>query len=430
MINKAELSSPIKKARDIVIETVLNNDDTLIKSKTSAEATIYKAIVEKKYTPSINNILNIINEFIKNSDNNKVSFRKLYDILENKPYSVRKGIIPILLSMSLYNYSDIIIIYFMNKEIDLDASNLVKINDNPDKYFILTEKGTTDKIKYLSKLLYIFNIPNLDNQRVNLRKLVEAMRRWILSLPRVLREYTANYNDLDISNKYILIKDELLRPDINNNEFIYKRLLEILETDDYEIICERIEDMKQIFDGFINEYSNLLINKTKNIFNKNFKGSLHSLLKEWYKENELDTSPVIFDLKTKEVIDYINLLSTHDELDIIEKLSKIITGYYIEDWQPNEINNFENALLNIIESVKNIEKRPINETNKITLVSGEEKIEKYLRASNEISAIGSTMKSNIEELIEEYGDSLTEEEKITVLLDIIKKYMWGEKWFI
>ena len=423
MINKSELSAPIKKARDIVIETVLNNDDTLIKSKTSAEATIYKAIVEKKYTPSINNILNIINDFIKNSDNNKVSFRKLYDILENKPYSVRKGIIPILLSMSLYNYSDIIIIYFMNKEIDLDASNLVKINDNPDKYFILTEKGTTDKIKYLSKLLYIFNIPNLDNQRVNLRKLVEAMRRWILSLPRVLREYTANYNDLDISDKYILIKDELLRPDINNNEFIYKRLSEILETDDYEAICKKIEDMKQIFDGFINEYSNLLINKTKNIFNKNFKGSLHSLLKEWYKENELDTSPVIFDLKTKEIIDYINLLSTHDELDIIEKLSKIITGYYIEDWQPNEINNFENVLLNIIESVKNIEKRPINETNKITLVSGEEKIEKYLRASNEISAIGSTMKSNIEELIEEYGDSLTEEEKITVLLDIIKKYM-------
>ena len=33
------------------------------------------------------------------------------------------------------------------------------------------------------------------------------------------------------------------------------------------------------------------------------------------------------------------------------------------------------------------------------------------------------MKSNIEELIDEYGDSLTEEEKITVLLDIVKKYM-------
>lgn len=48
MINKKDLTAPIKKARDIVIDTILLNDQSLIKSKTSAEATIYKAIVEKR----------------------------------------------------------------------------------------------------------------------------------------------------------------------------------------------------------------------------------------------------------------------------------------------------------------------------------------------------------------------------------------------
>lgn len=423
MINKAELSAPIKKARDIVIETVLNNDETLIKSKTSAEATIYKAIVEKHNIPSINNILNIINDFIKNSDNNKVSFKKLYEKLLNKPYSVRKGIIPILLSMSLYNYSDIIIIYFMNKEIDLDANNLIKINENPEKYFILTEKGTTDKIKYLSNLMYIYNIPNLDNQRVNLKKLVETMRRWILSLPRILREYNLEQNNLNIKTEYLVIKDELLRPDINNNEFIYKRLFEIFDTNDYEYICKNIEEMKVIFDNFISNYCANLIIKTKNIFNKNFKGSIHSLLKEWYKENELESSPLIFDLKTKEFIEYVSQLSTHDEIDIVEKISKIMTGYYVEDWQPNELINFEKELIKTIDNIKNIDKNKFNDSNKITFVSGNDKIEKYLSSNTEISAIGSTMKSNIEELIDEYGESLSEEEKITVLIDIIKRYM-------
>ena len=181
--------------------------------------------------------------------------------------------------------------------------------------------------------------------------------------------------------------------------------------------------MKQTFDNFVSKYSVILIDKTKAIFDKNFKGSLHSLLKEWYKDNNLGSSPVIFDLKTKEIIDYINIMSTHDEFDIIEKISKIITGYYIEDWQPNEINNYENGLLNVIEKVKYIEKNDTNDANKIILISGNEKIEKYFNSSNDISAIGTTMKSNIEELIDEYGDSLTEEEKITVLLDIVKKYM-------
>ena len=227
MINKRDLSAPIKKARDIVIDTVLNNDLSLIKSKTSAEATIYKAIVDKKNTSSIKEVLNIINSFVEKSENKKLSFNELYKKLESKPYCIRKGIIPILLSIALYNYSDIIIIYFMNKEIDLDANNLIKINDNPEKYFILTEKGTTDKIKYLSNLMYIYDIPNLDNQRINLRKLVDGMRRWILSLPRILREYSSDYNYLGISDKYIIIKNELLRPDINNNEFIFQSIFDI-----------------------------------------------------------------------------------------------------------------------------------------------------------------------------------------------------------
>lgn len=423
MINKRDLSAPIKKARDIVIDTVLNNDLSLIKSKTSAEATIYKAIVDKKDTSSIKEVLHIINSFVEKSENKKLSFNELYKKLESKPYCIRKGIIPILLSIALYNYSDIIIIYFMNKEIDLDASNLIKINDNPEKYYILTEKGTTDKIKYLSSLMYIYEIPNLDNQRINLRKLVDGMRRWILSLPRILREYSNDYNYLEINEKYITIKNELLRPDINNNEFIYQRLIEIFDTNNYEKITELVKDMKYTFDNFMKSYCEYVIKETKEIFNKNYKGSLNSLLKDWIIDNELDSSNMIFDIKTRELIEYIKDLTTHDEEDIIEKISKIVTGFYIEDWQPNEIDTFKVELEKIINNVKESDRNCVDSSNKITLISGNEKIEKYLSNEDELSALGNTMKNNIEEIINEYGDSLTEQEKISVLIDIMKKYM-------
>ena len=423
MINKRDLSAPIKKARDIVIDTVLNNDLSLIKSKTSAEATIYKAIVDKKNTPSIKEVLNIINSFVEKSENKKLSFNELYKKLDSKPYCIRKGIIPILLSIALYNYSDIIIIYFMNKEIDLDANNLIKINDNPEKYYILTEKGTTDKIKYLSNLMFIYDIPNLDNQRINLKKLVDGMRRWILSLPRILREYSSDYNYLNINEKYIIIKNELLRPDINNNEFIYQRLLEIFDTNNYEEIIELIKDMKQIFDSFMDSYCEYVINETKEIFNKNYKGSLNSLLKDWLIDNKLESSNIIFDIKTRELIEYVKELTTHDENDIIEKISKIVTGFYIEDWQPNEMNNLKEELQKIINNVKESDQKNVDCSNKITLINGSEKIEKYLSSDDELSALGNTMKNNIEEIINEYGDSLTEQEKISVLIDIMKKYM-------
>ena len=311
----------------------------------------------------------------------------------------------------------------MNKEIDLDANNLIKINDNPEKYYILTEKGTTDKIKYLSNLMFIYDIPNLDNQRINLKKLVDGMRRWILSLPRILREYSSDYNYLNINEKYIIIKNELLRPDINNNEFIYQRLLEIFDTNNYEEITELIKDMKQIFDSFMDSYCEYVINETKEIFNKNYKGSLNSLLKDWLIDNKLESSNIIFDIKTRELIEYVKELTTHDENDIIEKISKIVTGFYIEDWQPNEMNNLKEELQKIINNVKESDQKNVDCSNKITLINGSEKIEKYLSSDDELSALGNTMKNNIEEIINEYGDSLTEQEKISVLIDIMKKYM-------
>ncbi len=426
MINKRDLSAPIKKARDIVIETILNNDESLIKSKTSAEATIYKAIVEKKNNPSISETIKLINKFISESENNKIGFDKIYKKLQSKPYAVRKGIIPILISMALYNYSDIIVIYFMNKEIDLDATNLIKINENPEKYFILTEKGTADKIKYLSNLMYIFDVPNLDTQRINLKKLIDNMRRWVLALPRILREYSLETNNLGIKEEYIYVKNELLKPDINNNEFVYKILCDIFNTTNYLKIVEEIKNMKKIFDNFISTYSEKLVIKTKEILNKSFKGSLTSLLKEFYEDNELDNSYVIYEFRTKEFIDYVRNLTSHDEYDVIEKIAKILTGFYIEDWQPSDYTSFNENLKEMIGNIKNVKNDKSNckeESNKLLLVNGSEKIEKYIISNDEISAIGNTMRNNIEEVINEYGDSLTEKEKISVLVNIIKKYM-------
>ena len=107
-------------------------------------------------------------------------------------------------------------------------------------------------------------------------------------------------------------------------------------------------------------------------------------------------------------------------------MSKIITGFYIEDWQPGDYTNFSDRLIEIINNIKNTKDTDsIDESNKLLLVNGNEKLEKYIISPNEISAIGNTMKNNIEEVMNEYGDSLSEKEKISVLVNIIKKYLWG-----
>ena len=128
-------------------------------------------------------------------------------------------------------------------------------------------------------------------------------------------------------------------------------------------------------------------------------------------------------MKARNLIEYIKNLTTHDENDVVEKISKIMTGYYIEDWQPSDKETYINNIKEVIQEVRNGKNKGSKESNKILLIDGNEKIEKYLSSNENISVIGNTMKNNIEELISEYGNSLSEEEKISVLVDIIKNYI-------
>lgn len=165
-----------------------------------------------------------------------------------------------------------------------------------------------------------------------------------------------------------------------------------------------------------------LVNDTKRIFIKDYKGSLNSLFKDWIKNISINNKHKIHDSITKKFIDYIVSIESHNEDEIIENISNIITGYYVEDWQPFERKRYLETLTEISEKLisKNSNE---NINSKILIVNENETIEKNLVDNNDLSAIGSTMMSNIEELIDEYGESLSEQEKVNILINILKKYL-------
>lgn len=423
LINKNDLSSPIKKAREIVVSAIIDNNKDIIKSKTSAEATIYKAIVDKCDLESISNVISIIKKFIQSTDNNKKSFENLYNVICSKPYSMRLGTIPILIALAISDYSDNIILYYMNREVELNATNIIKINDNPKNYYLLTEKGTSDRINYIISLESIFSINNeKSNIRTNVVELVDGMKKWIFGLPRLIRELNVEDKSNNVTDTYIKIKSELLKPDINNNEFLFITLPQLFEVNDFNIVVNMIKDMKNSFDGYISRYIENLTIKTKSLINSNYKGSLSTLLIEWNKNLDQSIKNNIYDIRTKNFIDLLETLNTHDEHEVVERLSKIFTSFYVEDWQYNQLDEYINNFKETISKLKNVNNFS-GDTQKIVLINGDVTIEKNVSSSNNISAIGNTMKNNIEEIMNEYGDSISEEEKVNILLDIMKNYM-------
>ena len=336
---------------------------------------------------------------------------------------MRFGTIPVLIALAIRDYSDNIIFYYMNREIELNSINLVKINDNPENYYILTEKGTVDRIEYVNSLEKIFGVQNINsNIRLNVVELINSMKKWIFGLPRIIREMNIPDAENNIIDEYIKVKSELLRPDINNNEFLFVALPNIFNEKNKTEIVKKITVMKNSFDCYISNYLEKLIIDTKELINSKYKGSLSTLLMEWNKELDKSVKNNIYDIKTRNFIDYLDNLNTHDEHDVIEKLSKIFTSFYVEDWQVNQkdeyISNFKSTIAKL-----NDKTNKEDNSQRIIVVNNDKTIEKNLTSSDNISALGNTMKNNIEEIIEEYGSSISEEEKVNILLNIMKKFM-------
>ena len=422
MINKEEISKPIQKAREIVIETVLNNDTELIKSSTSAEATIYNAIVKKKDNSDIRKIINIISSFIKETEKNgKRNFDKLTNKLKSQPYGIRKGILPILLAIGIQEYKENIILYYQSKEIDVNATNIEKIFDEPDKYYIYIEKGTIQKVKYIKNLSKIYKTTYTDIQRNNIKEIVLKMKNWALGLPRIARELN-EVNDIVYNYGFILIKNSLLKEDINNNEFLFKIIPDALSTYNFDTISEQLSKMKDIYDHYTNIYIEQLIPLLKEKFKHKSNSSMNNLLKEWYKNLDDSVKNSVVSFETKELFNYINSLTTFNDVEIFQDISNIVIHYYVEDWQKNSCSLLFDKIDNILNNIKETKNNVPLKKESVIISTGDDQIRKYIN-NVEISSLGRTLKNNIEDSIEEYGNSISESEKIKILLEIVKKFM-------
>lgn len=422
MINKEELSKPIVKARDVVIDCVLNNNRDNIKSDTSAEATIYKAIVLKKDNIDIRKIITIVKKFIKETEKtDKRNFEKLTKKLTSKPFGIRKGVLPILFAIGVQEYSDNIVLYYQNKEIDVNSLNISKIFDDPENYYLYVEEGTEQKIDFIEKMSKIFDSKYTDIERNNIKELVFKMRNWALGLPRLTRELSETDRIID-NEGFLTIKNQLLKEDINNNEFLFKLIPNSLGNNDYDKDVEDIAKMKDVFDHYVELYVDSILNKLKEKIKHNSKTNLNNLLKDWFKEIDDNVKHSVVSYDVKRVFEYIEKLDTFNEIEIFQNLSYILLNNYVEDWQRNsEIDFFEkfDNLLTSIKETKNIDR---SKQESVVIATGDSELRKFINNS-EISFLGNTLKNNIEDSINEYGDSISESEKIKILLEIVKKYM-------
>ena len=219
MINKRKISSIILKARNKIIDGILSGN--LDFTGNGPEVTIARATLTNKglFTDSevdkdIDLVLQVLKKELIDSEGKKKSFKDIYEILEGTShgFGMRKGIIPIYLTVVLSGFKDEIILYTGErtlKEVPLNSNTINNINENPNMYFIEIDKGTKEKDEYFLGLEKLFEASNIIKTN-KYERVVYAMQDWIKSLDKFTRIHELKFNsDEKIDRDIVKLRKEL-----------------------------------------------------------------------------------------------------------------------------------------------------------------------------------------------------------------------------
>ena len=440
MINKNIISTPILKARNNIVNMLLDDSyKDFDSSGSSLDSTLFRAtlknkgLVESIIDDDMDSLINEIKAFIINSEEHELNFNILYENITTakKGIGLRKGILPIYIAYLFKDYKDEVIIYLngrVKKELDLTVEVLNNINNKPSDYLLRIEKGTKEKEEYIAGLQEIFNVYLNGKKSTNkYADLVKSMQNWIQSLSKYCRTHEINFKNREAIDKEVIkFRKSILKFDINNRSFLYNDLLKITGKDSYEECLNKVIEIKTYLDEFDNRIKEYLIMKIKQLFNGTEESTLTGAVKIWFNNRSEEQKDHLFDSATNHFINEVRYLGNND-LKFIDKLSEIVIGLAIEDWNDNTINEFYEEIERMKNTIEEHEIACDSYSNdgiiKIGFVKSNGDVEEKTFNKMEITGIGNTLLNSIEEAFEEYGDSIEDNEKRNILIRILEKFV-------
>lgn len=417
MLNRTNVKGTYKKARENVVEKILTNtinydklgtspEDTVINC-TLVETGIYNNDVNEKMTFVINEINNFFNQ-------QSACFNELYKTLMSPPYGLRKGIIPIYLAHVIKELNISLIIYYKNQEVDISAELIENINKEPKNYRFETDKASVEKNKYLLELAQLFDV-DFSNRKNKYNALTKSMQMWYAKLPKFTKQMIGI--DDRLTNRSIrLLKRSLSSTDVNPSDFILHKLPSLFNSETYNIIND-LGNVKNELENFKYNYALTDVKRMiNNILGFNIDTDLNLSIKNWLFENKEVLQTKILDEGTKKFIELFTKENNYNEYELINKISFDYVGLFIEEWSSKTIDLFSQQFEKILDYLNKNDGE-----NEITLiVNGNEIIKTFNEDTDESSEI---VENIIEETFDDYGDLLTNEQKLALLVKIMKKYI-------
>jgi len=452
-INKNEISSIANKSRSKLVSAILESElkINLGMTGTGQEISIMRSalvntgiLINLDSSPSINLspadykirfVLDTIKDFFSGDQDSELKqFIDLYNRLLEPEFGIgiKKGLIPIYIAVVLhYLKGDATIISNGNEE-KINADLLNAINENPANYVVMVENWDSEKLNYIKKLEDIFCVYINEKEKVfnSYLYVVAGMNRWYMSLPKYSKEIEIIYEGQGLTASIVPIEMRrflgLLRNNSNPRDLLFEKFLVTFNTENLGILAEKIEESKRFYDSVLEYLTHALTFDIKVLFDNSEEGAtLKPILIDWYEGLNKSTRNHIFSNGENSIFEIIDTISYDDNLTV-QKLSKAITGLRTEDWTSDTPQNFidhMNLIKKNIEGFNNKDNVKGQETGlyKIMFVGndGGDQVKSF--AKTEYSAKAKLLLNDINTSIEEMGQSISNQEKRQVLMELLEK---------
>lgn len=453
-INKNELPTVAINSRTKVLTGLLANElapnigltgsgqDVSIMRSTLIQTGILQDIDNSPFillNPRHNNMEDMlaeINNFFTRTAAKKsgVSFEILYNILtkHENGFGLKLGVIPIYIALILHLHKKNLVILHRCSEVKITPELLNSINENPSNYSVILEDWNEAKAKYMGQLEEIFAdfIAEREKSYNSFTYIVFAMNRWYLSLPKYAKEMTRKFKAEDKSEKIDISKNKftnsLKQTDINPREFLFEKVFEIFGMKEFSInIIPIIRETKHDYDSAVNLLIYELSNTIKIIFsNGKPDGSLSSIIKDWHESLSEKSKQYLYSGNENKILDIISNI-TNDETLFVQRLAKAVTYLRIDDWNDDIIDIFLNDLKSFKKTIETFNNSEVVKKNNsasyeiiFTGANGERIPKRFDKAeySNRAKLLLTEMTSQLDE----YGQSITEQEKRQILLELLE----------
>jgi hypothetical protein len=362
-------------------------------------------------------------------------FSELYDILtkHENGFGLKLGVVPIYIALVLHLYKKNLVILYRGGEVKITPELLNDINESPDEYSVIIEDWNDDKASYMAQLEAIFSefVTEREKAYNSFTYLVLAMNRWYLSLPKFAKETTHFYQTSGEPQKINPAQRKFIgclkQLDVNPREFLFEKVFDIFEYKAFTLnVVDNISRTKQEYDAAVKHLIEWLNGKIRAMFStRKSKGSLTSVIKDWFETLNERTRQQIFSGNESKILALMESV-TNDESAFVQRLAKAVTFLRLDDWNSNMADSFLKELKAFKKTVEDFNNRRENTGQGVTsyeIIFTDAKGARVPKRFDkmEYSDRAKLLHNEISTALEEMGQSITEQEKRQVLIELLEK---------